>query len=150
MQNKILFIFLLLTASIRGLSQENQINLSPYLESKTNIYLQPLQGSGDGMTFPVVLNWDKKKNLIQVEFKSNSSDKYIYFFPKMEFFNNVTKREKNLWFSKQIKRNSYQKTVNKYLNKCNNITITEDITRTKFYGLKDPNSNMIFKFNLIE
>ena len=148
MQTKVLFFLLLLTVSFSGLSQESTIILPNKSEYGTSISLRPTQGNGDEVTIPVILNWNKESNLIQVEFKSNNSNKYIYLFPEVDFFNEIKKKEANLWFSKNITKDSPQKTVGKYLNSLTNVAISgENTKKIKYYGLKDPSSNTVFKFN---
>ena len=150
MQTKIIFFLLLLPISFSGWSQVNKIDLYSDAEYSANIRLRQNQGDGDEITLPILMNWDKKKNVIQVEFLSNNSDNYIYLFPKVEFFRDIRKKEPKIWFSKKIKKDSPEATVYKYQSNLNNVAISDEITKVNYYALKDPNANMQFKFDVLD
>ena len=150
MKKKIILYLFLLPICISGFSQEYQIDLYSNAEYSKNIQLRPARGRGDEVTIPIVLSWDKKKGTIHVELKSNNSDNYIYFFPKTDFFRDTKKNEPTIWFSREMKRNSPEELIYKYWKNLENVVVNDELTKVKYYSLKDPGANMVFDFDVYD
>jgi hypothetical protein len=94
-----LFFFLLFVVSFRGFSQEKyEIPLVQGEEYNTFIKI-------DEISIPVVFNWDKEDNSILIQFRGiNVSDKFLYFFPKTEILDKAKKKDKQIWFGNNIRK----------------------------------------------
>ena len=54
---------------------------------------------------PMSLNWDKEDNSILIQFKGvNVSEKFLYFFPKTEVLDKAKKKDKQIWFGNDIRK----------------------------------------------
>ena len=92
--------------SVSGFAQEVDVVLYPDKEFSTNMN-----------EFPVTLNWNTQENRIDIQFKGNankSPDEYIYFFKEIRLTKEIKEQDKNIWFSKEIKK----KLENKLVGKC--------------------------------
>jgi hypothetical protein len=114
----------------------------------TTIALITKEGNAAGINLPIVLNWDKNKEVIQLEFKPIQSEKTVYFFTGMMFFNDVSKIKKEIWFSKEMEKkvlpkNTVRSISNNWLS--NLILDDSDVARSKISNLQNPGTILKFK-----
>lgn len=138
METKLLFFFLLLIVSFSGYSQESKIALAPDKEIDATVALSPYKGNGNSISLPAVLNWNKKTNTLEIQFKGiNAANRFIYFFPKESNFEEIKKQDKQIWFSKEIKIRATA--VERYIgNLKNNVRWKNEFTDLREFSLSGP------------
>lgn len=149
MKSKLLiFIFLLIT-SLNGFAQGNRILLEANTDYNTAVSLVTKDGKGTGVKLPVILNWDTKNDLIQVEIKNIKTDNPLYLFSGLISFKDVKKTKKEVSFSKEIiKTASPKKKVGSVCNEWLINAKTDETTKAKIFNLQDP-PGAILKFKII-
>jgi len=108
----LLFFFLLLAVGFRGFSQEKyEIPLVQNEEYSTVIKI-------DEVNIPILFTWDKEDNSILIQFKGiNVPGQFLYLFPKTEVLDKAKKRDKQIWFGNEIrKQGKVSKCVDNFVN----------------------------------
>jgi len=105
---RIILLFLSLTALFHASAQEYEVKLSPNEVFKSNLSLKPFIGFGSmvNLSLPVTFNWNDATNLIDIKLLGNPNDveRIIYFFQSRISIRDVSSRERDVWFSKPIRR----------------------------------------------
>ncbi|MCL2167638.1 MAG: hypothetical protein FWH59_00760 [Lentimicrobiaceae bacterium] len=149
MKSKLFLLSLSLIIILNGFSQEKRILLEPSTDFNTTVALRNSEGKETGIRLPVILVWDNRDDVIQVEFKNIKSENPLYLFSGVIPFNKVKKAKKEITFSKEIKRTASPKRKARSVGNDWLINAKTDATvKPKIYNLQDPPGATV-KFKVI-
>jgi len=128
-KSKLVFFFLLFAVSFRGFSQEKyEIPLVQNEEYSTVIKV------GEA-NIPILFYWDKEDNSILIQFKGiNNPDQFLYFFPKTEVLDKAKKKDKQIWFGNNLRKEGK---VNKCVDNLVNVVwknVSDDVKESTLGG----------------
>ena len=149
MKSKLIIFCFLTILCFTGFSQEKRIFLAPNSDYNTAVPLITLDGKDTGIKLPVMLNWDNRTDVIQVEIKNIKSEQALYLFSGLTSFKDIKKAKKKIKFSKEIAKSANpKKTVRSLHNDWLINTQIDDAVKAKIINLQDPPGTFL-KFKII-
>jgi len=149
MKSKLIIFCFFSILCFTGFSQEKRILLAPNADYNTAVPLITLDGKETGIKLPVMLNWDNKSDVIQVEIKNIKSEQALYLFSGLTTFKEIKKAKKKIKFSKEITKSSNPKnSVRSIHNDWLINTQIDDAVKARIINLQDPPGTFI-KFKII-